>query len=635
MLRTVSQPGRALERAGVIHVRPGDAGPSDWGDVGLWIQRHAIVGGGLALIAAQLVWKAVFLSHFFFLQDDFHYLDLSLDNGFTWKYLTHVQAGHLLPGLSAIAWVLARASLYDWALASAVTLAFIAAASLAALRLLRTLFGDRPAVLVLLAVYLLTPLTFPEISWWSVAIETLPLQLAMFMALDAHVRYLRSGRFRHAVWAVGWVVFGLLFFEKSLVLPVLLFAVTAAFFTEGRWLSGARSCLVRYWKAWLLQAAVLAAYLAVFVTALRTSSTRPGSPGRYQDALSFMADLLKNTFVPGALGGPWQWFSASGSAYPATSAGLVWLAWIVAAGIIAVSIWNRKNAWRAWAILLGWLVGADMIPILLGRTRFLGALLALDTRYVADAVPVLVICLGLAFLQVTGRPDDRRQLVPAPAGSRVATAAAAGVFGAFAVGSILSVQGFQNASGGAVARAYITNARAALQAAPAGTVIVNFPVPPTLMEAAIFGRYGFTAKVDGDMALQDRKVRWVQQPAGVNDKLMAFETNGTLQPVFMYGPKSLPVGPKGCWPIRHGSVTIPLAAQATNASMVRIDYLAGAAEPVVVEFGSQSQSITLPAGLHSAYLPVVHGSASDIVVLGPAKSLCLGSGAAGSVLPAG
>jgi hypothetical protein len=629
MLRTVSEPGKSLERASVIDVHRDDAENADWADVADWVRHRSLVVAGLVMIAAQLVWKWAFLSHYFFSQDDYHYLDFARNSRFSWAFLTQVQAGHLIPGPLAIDWVLSRVALYDWSAASAVTLVLIAAASLVGLRLLRTLFGDRPAVLVLLGIYLLTPLMFPDISWWAVAIETVPLQLATFGALDAHVRYLRSGRFRHAVASAGWIVFGLIFFEKSMVLPLLLLAVTAAFFAEGSWLRAIGSCLARHWKAWLLYLAVVAAYLPVFVIALRTSTTLPGSPG--QGGLEFMTDLLKNTFVPGALGGPWQWFALGGTAYPATSAGLVWLAWIVAAAIVGMSIFNRRHAWRAWIILLGWLVIADMIPILLGRTRFLGALLSLETRYVADAVPVLVICLGLAFLRITGRPDDRRQLVIVPGGSRIGTAAVAGVLGAFAVGSILSVLGFQDATNGSAARSYLANVSAALQAAPAGTVIVNFPVPPTLMEVALFGRYGLTAVVDGELARGNGNVRWVQQPSGIIDKLRAFNSEGTLQQVIIYG-STTPPGPHGCWPFVNGQATIPLTSSAI-ARTLRIDYLAGTNETVIVEFGSQSQEIILKAGLHSAYLPV-DGRASDIVVYGPAKGLCLGASSAGVLFPA-
>ena len=130
---------------------------------------------------------------------------------------------------------MARISLYNWALASAVSLVLLAAAGLAAFRLLRTLFGNRPAILIPLAVYLLIPLTMPDLGWWSSAIESLPLQIATFMALNAQVHYVRTGRFRHAVAAAAWVVFGLIFFEKAMVLPALLFAVSSGFLIDGRW----------------------------------------------------------------------------------------------------------------------------------------------------------------------------------------------------------------------------------------------------------------------------------------------------------------------------------------------------------------------------------------------------------------
>jgi hypothetical protein len=55
-------------------------------------------------------------------------------------------------------------------------------AGLAALRLLRALFGERPAILIPLAVFLFCPLTMPALGEWSSGLESVPLQLATFMA---------------------------------------------------------------------------------------------------------------------------------------------------------------------------------------------------------------------------------------------------------------------------------------------------------------------------------------------------------------------------------------------------------------------------------------------------------------------
>ena len=104
---------------------------------------------------------------------------------------------------------------------------------LALLRVLRTLFGDRPAILIPLAVYLFCPLALAAVDWWSVAVQTLPLELSIFMAVDAHVRYLRGGRMRTAVAAAGWLLLGMATAQKGAVTPLLLFALTSAFFVRG------------------------------------------------------------------------------------------------------------------------------------------------------------------------------------------------------------------------------------------------------------------------------------------------------------------------------------------------------------------------------------------------------------------
>ena len=165
---------------------------------GGWARSHRVLVAAVVLIVAQLAWKGQLLSHLYFRQDDFHDLDLAVDHHFNWSYLTFIGSGHLIIGLRLIAWPMARiaSTPYNWALASTVSLAFVAAASVAALRLLRDLFGERPAILIPLVIYLLTPLTIPDLGIWSSAMESVPLQLATFMALSAHLRYVGRDGFR-------------------------------------------------------------------------------------------------------------------------------------------------------------------------------------------------------------------------------------------------------------------------------------------------------------------------------------------------------------------------------------------------------------------------------------------------------
>jgi hypothetical protein len=612
----------------------------DWPELATWARNRGVVVFAILLIAAQLIWKSFFISNYFFWQDDFHFLELGLGHSLTWSYLTYVGAGHLFPGVYAIAWVVARIALYNWAFASAITVIMLAAADLAALRLLRTLFGDRPAIVVLLLIYLLSPLTMLDLRWWSTAIELLPMQIALFMALNAQVHYVRTGRFRHAIVVAAWLVFGLIFFEKAVVLPLLLFAITSAFLMEGRWPATILQCLVRYWKSWLLQVVILVVYGVVFTESLHTSTAQPTVSGVGQ-VFSLTWDLLKNNFVPGALGGPWQWLTTADAQYAASAppGGLTWLALIVAAAVILASIALRRYAWRAWVILAGWLVAADVTPVILGRVEVLSAsVLALQTRYVSDALGVLIICLGLAFLPPTGEPDVRKR--PAiPAGTQAGRMAAAGLVGAFVIGSVWSVQALQSTTSGLQTRLYLNNAQAAVSEAPSGTVIEESPVPSSIMIGA-FGAYADTSKVISPMenAADKGRIRWTPSPHGTIDHLLMFGSDGRLRETAIYGRNSAPpANGRACHPLTHGRVVATFPAPSYPSSQVlHIAYLADSAAggaDMSVRYGNSSQQLKIEPGLHSGYL-TVRGSVRSVTITSRAiRGLCIGDVQAGLVVP--
>src|SRR5215471_9416481 len=95
-----------------------------------WVTQNPVILAAAALIAAQLGWKAYLLSHFYFRQDDFLLLDDALSRGLNLNYLFTIICGHLRPGGMAFFWLVTRPSPYDWLLASIVTVAGLAAASL-------------------------------------------------------------------------------------------------------------------------------------------------------------------------------------------------------------------------------------------------------------------------------------------------------------------------------------------------------------------------------------------------------------------------------------------------------------------------------------------------------------------------
>jgi hypothetical protein len=654
--RGIDRPQQEIERRGAIvprediasrdrYVDDGDRDDYrddetiyDWSRLANVMRRHRVALACVGLIVVQLIWKAEFLRHYYFRQDDFQVFDTALRSSLSWKFLTYAGAGHLFPGVYFIAWVLSRVALYNWAAASAVVLVMIAAAGVAAWRLFRTLFGNRPAILIPLALYLLAPLTFPTESWWIAAVESLPLQIAIFAALNAHVHYAWTGRFRHAIAAAAWLVFGLIFFEKSMIIPLLLFAVTAGFLIKQRLRSAIWLTAVRLWKAWLLYLALLAGYAAVLVIALQTSKVRPAAPSSAHAVFTFTRELLGKNFLPSALGGPWQWYPGSDStyAYAAPPTLLAWVAALVAAAIVVGSVLTRRKAWRAWIILAGWIGLADIAPVLISRIRDVGeaGIFGIDTHYLADASAILAIVVGLAFWPTAapaeaGRGRRRRRVFFTGPWKAIATA----VVGVFVVGSVWSVQDFQSVTTSAFTRTYLANARRALAEAPSGTVIFSRLVPNTVM-LGIFHGDANTSVVLGPLLNPERQVSWTLNPSGTIDKLMLFGSDGQLFPASIYGSNSPPVLSKhGCTTPKHSTIVIPFLTPTVKwASVLRIGYLASpsaAGQDATVIYAGEVRQLVLKAGLHYAYF-AVRGSASEIVVEGPQQfGLCVGGGSAG------
>jgi len=634
--------------------RPGTAvvplvrtGPDEWADLRpavRWLQdRRPVALVAILAIIAQAVWLAQFLSGLYFSHDDFVNLDLARQSSLSWGYLTYIGPDHLMIGERVIDWLAVRISFYNWGLASAVTVALAVAAGLAAFALLRTLFGERPAILIPLVGYLAMPLSVAALGWWTEAIAVIPLELAMFMALNAHVRYVRTERRRSLVAAVAWVAVGLLFFEKALILPLLLFGVTSAYLVGGgSWLSAMRRCLVRYRRIWLLYGAVLAVYLVVLLTSLGTASTGPALPASAGAAATFSWGLIKDTLLPGVIGGPWRWYPLASGWYAlaAAPAALEWLAVVAAVAFAGATIWRRPTAWRGWALLAGWVVLADIAPVLITVVGRYPALLALDTRHVADAVPVLVICAGLACLPTTagagaGDAFGEPATAPRPAqaragGDQVLRSAVAALAAVFALGCVWSDHAYESATSGSAAASYIANARTAIALVPAGTPVADAPVPAGIAYLAK------ASSVIGDA--DSGKLRWLARPAGTVDGLRMFGPDGRLYPAWVYGAASGPSPTRrSCWPASNGTIAVPfLTAAPYLTTELRIGYLwnSPAAAVIEVSYGPSVRRLTVRPGLHSGFVPVT-GSASGVTVSGfGAGQLCIGDVEAGNPGPA-
>ncbi|MEV4107578.1 hypothetical protein [Nonomuraea sp. NPDC049695] len=592
------------------------AGARQWSRGG-----DAVLAAGLAMVAVQLVWKFELVSRTYFRQDDFMFIARGLESPLSWDYLMRVDFGHLMPGAFAIHWAMGRLGVYNDALAHVLTISLQAAAGLALLRLLRLLFGTRPAILVPLGFSLLTPMTIPGLSWWAVVAETLPFQIALPMALASHVHYTRTGRFRHAVAAAGWTVFGMVFFVKAPFILVLAFVLTLG------WLGG-----LRLWRGWLLYLGVLIPYAVLFFRQLFTSvqltndTFRPMLPSAEVAAKSAWT-LLTGSLVPTSLGGPWRWQPIGEDyALAATPPALVWASLAVAGVAVGVSVIWRRRAWLAWLTLLGYFLLADVVPIMLGRVELLGPdLSGFELRYVSSTATVVALVIGLAFIPVQGeeRPWRRPALRLRWAWTPVAAV--------FAAGSVWSVAAYADRPLGANVRSYVKTAGQALARLPAGSVVLDTYVPSKIAFPVFFYDYALQSRILGPTA--PRQITWVRRLAGPLAQPLIFDEQGRLRPVAIDGV-TIPSG-ASCTPVGRTEVRLRLPVPIPDGEhTVQITYLNGAPTTLDVRLGA-ARSTAVPAGrdLGTTYA-TISGGGSELAVRAAGPGSCVGEIKIGVPVPA-
>jgi hypothetical protein len=471
------------------------------------------------------------------------------------------------------------------------------------------------------------------------------MQIAIFGSLNAHIRYVRTHRFWHAVAAACWLAFGLFCFEKSALIPLLLFAVTAGFLVRRRSLLVAIGTAVAgFWRAWALYLGVLAVYLVLFFVELaKWKTARPAVPANGHIAVTFAWSLIFHSFVPGLLGGPWHWSiskgAAGGNAQPPRE--LAWLALAVMAGIVIATLLTRRRAWRGWAILIGWLVADDILPVVAGRVaNFPGyaSLLGTATRYVADISAVAAIAVALIFWPVAAPDGDSagssghvREFFDLATWRKAAVALVA----VFAVGSVWTVAQYQGHTDVPV-RAYISNARAALAKVPRGTVVLDRPVPSDVM-ISLYGHNDDTSVVLGPLASPAAHVVWATSPAGNIGHLEMFGPDGRMYAAAIAGVtgKTQSVF-ADCLTERKNRLVVPLPVRPGLAPFVRvlrIGYLANAAAAggsVTVTYNGSTSEIPIMGTANNAYLPVT-GAAPEVTLKAnlPTGTFCFEKAVAG------
>jgi len=575
----------------------------------------------LVMIAVSLAWRGWIALQGYFSADDFVFAYLAAVKPLNWAYLMRGHAGHLMPGAFLVTWVMDKVAPLAFPAAVTVTLTLQALTSLALLRLFKLLFGMRAAILLPLAIYLFSPITLEPFVWWAAALNHLPMQLGMVLALDSLLRYHRTGRTRWATATVASFLIALTFFEKALLIVPFLFFFTAFFLTDGSVFRGVGTTLRSHARLWAMLAAMCVGYYTLYrSTANFGFNYHPES----SQAAGLVGTMVGTSFVPGLVGGPWNWVVTGGPGGSANPPDLSrWISWEIVGSAVLVSMLIRRHAGRAWLLLAGY-VALDVGLLTVGRLSWIGPVIGQAYRYVADAVIPASVCIALAFIPMIGErepytPRWRFAAARLP-GLRLLTVVA----GVIALNLFLLSAGYSTNAYTALwannpAKPYMSNVRTALQNAKPGTVLLDGPVSDVVLNGWFFP---YTSQSQVFAPIRSH-VRF----GTTTTALYGFDAEGHLVPQVLAGLSTIPGPLPGCgWGVLPDQQTyafLPLKIPPLPLT-VMIAYLAGADTPMTLQLGTTKVTVPLSKGLNDVYFSTVAGG--DVVVLGgtrPGVAVCV------------
>jgi hypothetical protein len=571
--------------------------------------------GAVGLILLQAVVRGWVKFGGWFVADDMSFIGRAEHMPFwSQEYLLAAWNGHFMPGAFALVRVLEDLWPVNYVPVALVDITLQAVAGLLAYRLLVSLFGARPAVLLPLTVFLFSPMTLPAFLWWAAALNQVPGQIAMICALLLQVLYHRSGLTRYGVLGAVAVAAGLLFSEKVLLVVPCVFGLTLLWFTPGRPLARLRRTLRENLAVWVAYLLVVVPYAAYYLTQV------PSPVGASQSttlAVQTVGTALTKAVLPALFGGPlgWQQIGLGGVADPAlafqvaTSLGAALVVWI--------SLVRNSRASFGWVVVGGyWAANA----ILLGITRatYVGPIIGAEYRYSTDVCIIVAVFGTAALLPIVGtaRKGQVQRLLPRRSADEQATshsarqaapvrgfsmeASTAGALSfAILVLSLVSTFQYDHFWRGNSSAQYFANARDDITASGRHLTISEVTLPERVQN----GFLGSFVKTSTMMSGFEPRPSFLM-PGRSADELYLPDDSGHLRSAWVDGFHNKPGPEKTCgWRIDRSPVSIPLEKPTTPWQWtVRIGYLATDDAVATVTAGTVTSKVAIQRGFDSIYV---------------------------------
>ena len=555
--------------------------------------RFLLAGAGL--IAVQVAFRAWALWGSWFYFDDLAFMSRAMNQPFGVAYLTESYGGHLMPGGFALAWLLTRWWVYDWAPWAITLLLLQAVASVGVFRLLVSMFGRHRFVLVLLAGYLAWVFTLPAGLWWAAGINQVPLQIALAFGLTSFLGHLRTGRTRPLVASVLWVALGLLFYEKTILVVGIYGLVALGWFSTGSTPQRLRGLWDRYRTAVVVYAGLGAGYLALYA-----AFGLDFSPGQTADVAwgPIAWNLVAVAMLPAMVGGPLAWQSLTvGSLADPPDAFMV-ASWAAVGALVFYAWRSRTISKGAWGPVVLTTV-ANVALLASARAGTVGPDIAREYRYQTEAAVVLVLAVGLAFLPLLGATEQNTVRPDAPEGyedRRLVGAICVVVVALSAWSSVRYVERWQDRN---PTRAYLDRVERALTSSDEPVPLVDAGIPQTLL-------WSFRYPENTYSHLFQPWADHLAFPRNAVDDLYVFDDAGDLSPVRLDVARRMEVpehaDPDCPYPLDGGIVTIPLDGPVIGDGWwIAVDYDSPVDTPFRLVAGDEAHDVEVPAGRHTAW----------------------------------
>ncbi|MFA4084755.1 hypothetical protein ONA92_23950 [Mycobacteroides salmoniphilum] len=585
-------------------------------------RTNRVAVAAAALLVVHLVVRGVLAFGGDFYWDDLILVGRAGTQGlFSPSYLFDDHDGHVMPAAFLLAGIMTKLAPLSWFWPALSLVILQALASLALLRALWVILGWRPVLLVPLTFALFTPLAIPGFTWWAAALNSLPMLTAMCWFVADAVLLDRTGNRRYVVTAMGAFLGGLLFFEKSVVIPFVAFAVVAllASLRGDGW-----SALTRTWRRgamlWIPAGALTAAWIALYLVVVDQK--------RWSTDLSMTWSLLQRSFthgvLPGLVGGPWRWDRwVPSSPWAEPSSLVIWLGALALGATVVLTCFRKRRLAPVWLTLLAYLAASEVPIYLMRSSAFTALLLAQTLRYLPDLVVVATL-LAAVGLTAPNRPGSG-YLDSSPR----RTAAVAFALALFVGSSLVSTANYLRSWRNNPASPYIATVKQSLAAVADGPAVLDQEVDPLVLQNVV--------RPENLLSHMFALVRPRPEIGSTTTQLRMLDRYGHLLDAQVTWVRALTEGPvPGCGYLVQSMQTMPLSGPLLPADwIVELNYLANTEGAVWASFTNGPRvKVPVRPGLNRVFIRLPgSGNSLTLQPITQSLSLCVAVGPVGALAP--